>query len=178
MQDHDTSGPKDPHTEILKQRSCTNCPTILIQRSRTSGPIRSWFSGPKDPATEILHKCSYRILIQVVQRIIHTEILKQRSCTSGPTGSWYRDLAQVVLEDPDTSGSKASWYEILCKWSYRILIQVVRILIQRSCYKCRADLLSLLVGVRSHTLFGVSCRDNDVFHLLRKVSSIIWFSHL
>ena len=142
MQDHDTSGPKDPHTEILKQRSCTNCPTILIQRSRTSGPIRSWFSGPKDPATEILHKCSYRILIQVVQRIIHTEILKQRSCTSGP-------------------GSKASWYEILCKWSYRILIQVVRILIQRSCYKCRADLLSLLVGVRSHTLFGVSCRDNE-----------------
>ena len=160
MQDHDTSGPKDPHTEILKQRSCTNCPTILIQRSRTSGPIRSWYSGPKDPATEILHKCSYRILIQVVQRIIHTEILKQRSCTSGPTGSWYRDLAQVVLEDPDTSGSKASWYEILCKWSYRILIQVVRILIQKSCYKCRADLLSLLVGVRSHTLFGVSCRDN------------------
>ena len=162
MQDHDTSGPKDPHTEILKQRSCTNCPTILIQRSRTSGPIRSWYSGPKDPATEILHKCSYRILIQVVQRIIHTEILKQRSCTSGPTGSWYRDLAQVVLEDPDTSGSKASWYEILRKWSYRILIQVVRILIQRSCYKCRADLLSLLVGVRSHTLFGVSCRDNLV----------------
>ena len=37
---------------------------------------------------------------------------------------------------------------------------MVRILIQRSCYKCRADLLSLLVGVRSHTLFGVSCRDN------------------
>ena len=39
---------------------------------------------------------------------------------------------------------------------------MVRILIQRSCYKCRADLLSLLVGVRSHTLFGVSCRDNFV----------------
>ena len=136
MQDHDTSGPKDPHTEILKQRSCTNCPTILIQRSRTSGPIRSWNSGPKDPATEILHKCSYRILIQVVQRIIHTEILKQRSCTSCPTGSWYRYLAQVVLEDPDTVGQKILT-EILYKCSYRILIQVVqRILTQRSCTSC------------------------------------------
>ena len=31
---------------------------------------------------------------------------------------------------------------------------------RRSCYKCRANLPSLLVGVRSHTLFGVSCRDN------------------
>ena len=35
---------------------------------------------------------------------------------------------------------------------------------RRSCYKCRANLPSLLVGVRSHTLFGVSCRDN-VFNL-------------
>ena len=347
MQDPDTSGPKDPHTEILKQRSCTSCPTILIQRSRTSAPIGSWYSGPKDLATEILHKCSYRIQMQVVQRIIHTEILKQRSCTScptgswyrylaqvvledpdtvgqkilteilykcsykiviqvvqriltqrsctscptgswyrdlaqvrlqdpdtvgqkillqrsctsaptgsrckwskgsctqrswnrdlaqvvprswyrdlaqvglydpdtvgqkillqrsctsaptgswykwskvhteilkqrsctsGPTGSWYRDLAQVVLEDPDTSGSKASWYEILCKWSYRILIQVVRILIQRSCYKCRADLLSLLVGVRSHTLFGVSCRDNFFcfFWFSKLLSQIGWINY-
>ena len=150
------SSHRDAEREILHKLSHR----ILIQRSRTSAPTGSWYSGPKDPATEILHKCSYRILIQAVQRLMHTEILKQRSCTSCLTGSWYRDLAQVVLEDPDTSGSKASWYEILCKWSYRILIQVVRILIQRSCYKCRADLLSLLVGVRSHTLFGVSCRDN------------------
>ena len=136
MQDPDTSGPKDPHTEILKQRSCTSCPTILIQRSRTSAPIGSWYSGPKDLATEILHKCSYRILIQVVQRIIHTESLKQRSCTSCPTGSWYRYLAQVVLEDPDTVGQKILT-EILYKCSYRILIQVVqRILTQRSCTSC------------------------------------------
>ena len=136
MQDPDTSGPKDPHTEILKQRSCTSCPTILIQRSRTSAPIGSWYSGPKDLATEILHKCSYRIQMQVVQRIIHTEILKQRSCTSCPTGSWYRYLAQVVLEDPDTVGQKILT-EILYKCSYRILIQVVqRILTQRSCTSC------------------------------------------
>ena len=27
LQDPDTSGPKDPHTEILKHRSCTSCPT-------------------------------------------------------------------------------------------------------------------------------------------------------
>ena len=133
MQDPDTSGPKDPHTEILKQRSCTSCPTILIQRSRTSAPIGSWYSGPKDLATEILHKCSYRIQMQVVQRIIHTEILKQRSCTSCPTGSWYRYLAQVVLEDPDTVGHKILT-EILYKCSYKIVIQVVqRILTQRSC---------------------------------------------
>ena len=110
------------------------------------------------PDTEILHKWSYRILIQrakrsccrdLVQVLLqdpdtsgpkdhHTEILKQRSCTSCPTGSWYRDLAQVVLEDPDTSGPEASWYEILCKWSYRILIQVVQKdpyteMMQRSC---------------------------------------------
>ena len=48
-------------------------------------------------------------------RDLAQEILVQRSCTSGPTGSWcthpdreisrkrsaYRDLAQVVLQDPD-----------------------------------------------------------------------------
>ena len=138
------SSHRDPETEILQKLSRR----ILIQRSRTSAPIiRSWYSGPKDPTTEILHKCSYRILIQVVQRIIHTEILKQRSCTSCPTGSWYRDLAQVVLEDPtedpDTSGPKASWYEILCKWSYRILMQVVQKdtyteMIKRSCTSANA----------------------------------------
>ena len=74
---------------------------------------------------------------------MHTEILKQRSCTSCLTGSWYRDLAQVVLEVPDTSSPKASWYEILCKWSYRILIQVVQKdpyteMIQRSCTSANA----------------------------------------
>ena len=139
LQDPDTSGPKDPHTEILHKLSHR----ILIQRSRTSAPTGSWYSGPKDPATEILHKCSYRILIQAVQRLMHTEILKQRSCTSCLTGSWYRDLAQVVLEVPDTSSPKASWYEILCKWSYRILIQVVQKdpyteMIQRSCTSANA----------------------------------------
>ena len=97
LQDPDTSGPKissyrDPETQILYKLSHR----ILIQRSRTSAPIGSWYSGPKDPATEILYKCSYRILIQVVQRI-----LTQRS--------WNRDLAQVVPQDLDT--------EILHKWS-------------------------------------------------------------
>ena len=139
LQNRDTSGPKDPHTEILHKLSHR----ILIQRSRTSAPTGSWYSGPKDPATEILHKCSYRILIQAVQRLMHTEILKQRSCTSCLTGSWYRDLAQVVLEVPDTSSPKASWYEILCKWTYRILIQVAQKdpyteMIQRSCTSANA----------------------------------------
>ena len=56
---------------------------------------------------------------------------------------------------------------------------MVRILIQRSCYKCRADLLSLLVGVRSHTLFGVSCRDNELFFWVGgclKDDVVIWGS--
>ena len=148
---------QDPDKEILRK-----CPhnrdlvQVLLQDPDTS--------GPKDP---------------------HTEILKHRSCTSCPTGSWYScptgDLAQVVVQDPDTSGPKDPDTEILYKWSYRILIQVVqkdphteilsctsankwckRILMRRSCYKCRANLPSLLVGVRSHTLFGVSCRDNMV----------------
>ena len=115
LQDPDTSGPKNPHTEILRQ---------------------------------ILHKLSSRILIQWSNRIPI-----QRSCTSGRTGSWhkrskgpwYRDLVQVVLQDPDTSGPKGSWHrdperdlalhtEILHKWSYRIPTQAVqRIPIQRSC---------------------------------------------
>ena len=38
-------------------------------------------------------------------------------------------------------------------------------LCRRLCYKCRADLPSLLVGVHSHTLFGVSCRDNFRFYV-------------
>ena len=54
-----------------------------------------------------------------------------------------------MIQRSCTSGPTKSWY----KWSKRILIQT-------SSYKCRADLLSLLVGARSHTLFGVSCRDN------------------
>ena len=120
LPDPDTSGPKDPHTEILKHRSCTSCPT---------GSKGSSYRDPeRDLAlvllhTEILHKWSYRIPTQAVQRI-----LIQRSCTSGPTRSWYkwskmiliqrswdRDLALVLLQDSD-------------KWSKRI-----RILKQRSC---------------------------------------------
>ena len=177
LQDPDTSGPRDPHThtEILKHRSCTSCPTGSWYSgptgSRYSGSKGSWYrdfaqvvledpdtSGPKDPGTEILYKWSYRILIQVVQKYPHTEILKHRSCTSCPTGSWYsgptgsrysgskgswyRDFAQVVLEDPDTCGPKDPGTEILYKWSYRILIQVVQkyphteILKHRSCTSC------------------------------------------
>ena len=109
LQDPDTSGPRDPHThtEILKHRS--------------------------------LHKLSNRILIQWSNRIPiqwFKRILIQRSCTSGPRGSWhkrskgpwYRDLVQVLLQDPDTSGPKVSSYrdpetQILYKLSHRILIQ-------------------------------------------------------
>ena len=180
---------------------------ILKQRSCTSGPTKSWYkwsksprgSSYRDPETEILHKCYYRILRQVVQKgswywdlaqvvlqdpgTSGKRILIQRSCTSGPTASWYKWsthgldtrswrqrsctrglagtwkvswFAQVVLQDPETSGPKGSSYRDpeteRYKWSKRILIQ-------RSCYKCRANLPSLLVGVHSHTLFGVSCRD-------------------
>ena len=116
----------------------------------------------KNLNTEILHKWSYRILVQVVQKDPNQRsctsdptgswykwserILKQRFCTSDPTGSWYkwskriliRDLAQVVLQDPDTSGPKGSWY--------------------RDPAPNVAKLPSLLVGAHSHTLFGVSCR--------------------
>ena len=145
---------------------------ILTQRSWNTDLAQVVQQDPdtvvqQDPDTEILHKWSYRVLTQAVQRT-----LIQRSCTSGPTGSWYkwskriliqrswarsctsattyRDLAQVVLQDPNTSGPKDPDTEILYKWSYKILIQVVQnactsgwkgswygsfksILIQRSC---------------------------------------------
>ena len=134
---------------------------ILTQRSWNTDLAQVVQQDPdtvvqRDPDTEILHKWSYRVLTQAVQRT-----LIQRSCTSGPTGSWYkwskriliqrswarsctsattyRDLAQVVLQDPNTSGPKDPDTEILYKWSYKILIQVVQndphtgILRQRSC---------------------------------------------
>ena len=221
LQDPDTQISHKCAYRILMQWSKRSCHRDLVQGPDTS--------GPKDPDTEILkffflHKLSHRTLIQWSKRIPiqwSRRILIQRSCRSGPRGSWHkrskrsrnRDLAQVVLQDPDTSGPKGSYTytgawkesrsliqrsctsdptgpwckrfeirkdldtdldpdaEIWRKWSYRILVQVVRgptgswykwstrVLIQRSCYKCRADLPSLLVGVHSHTLFGVSCRD-------------------
>ena len=91
-------------------------------------------SGPKvdpntDPETEILQKWSYRILIEVIQDP-DTEILHK--CPHN------RDLVQVLLQDPDTSGPKNPHTEILRqilhKLSSRILIQWSnRIPIQRSC---------------------------------------------
>ena len=48
-------------------------------------------SGPKDPDTEILYKWSYRILIQVVQKDPHTEILSEI----------LHKCQQVVQKDPD-----------------------------------------------------------------------------
>ena len=138
LQDPDRSGPKDPHTEILKHRSCTSCPTgswysgpkgsdrdlaeVVLQDPDRSDPTRSW---------EILHKCPYnRDLVQV---------LLQDPDTSGPRiltqRSWNTDLAQVVQQDPDTVvqqdpdtvvqkdpdteflRSQGPWY----KWSKRIL---------------------------------------------------------
>ena len=101
MQDPDTSGPKDLHTEILKQRSCTSCPTGSWYRDLSKG------SSHRDPETEILHKLSHRILIQrSVQRI-----LTQRS--------WNRDLAQVVPQDLDTEISHKCAYRILMQWAKR-----------------------------------------------------------
>ena len=132
---------------ILIQRSCTSGPTgswhncstrILIQRSCTSGPTGSWYKW----STRLLIQGSWnRRLAQVALQNPDTEILRQWSCTSatpgswykwsGPKGSWYRDLAQAALQDPHTSDPKGSSYtdpeaEILLKWSYRILLQVVQ----------------------------------------------------
>ena len=55
---------------------------------------------------------------------------RQRSCTKK---FWYTDLAQVVLQDPDTSGPKGSSYrdpetescKSFKKWSYRILNRIL-----------------------------------------------------
>ena len=105
------SSHRDPETQILHKLSNR----ILIQWPKGS----SYRDPERDLAlvllhTEILQKWSYRIPTQAVQRI-----LIQRSCTSGPTRSWYkwskmiliqrswdRDLALVLLQDPDTSGPK------------------------------------------------------------------------
>ena len=68
----------------------------------------------------------------------------QRSCTSGPigsvlqepekdpdasgrTGAWYRDLAQVVRQDPDKKDPHTA---ILPKCYYRTLIQAVQKFLQ------------------------------------------------
>ena len=119
-QDPDTSGPKG-----LIQRSCTSVLITGILYKCSCRILIQWPKGSsyRDPErdlalvllhTEILHKWCYRIPTQAVQRI-----LIQRSCTSGPTRSWYkwskmiliqrswdRDLALVLLQDPDTSGPK------------------------------------------------------------------------
>ena len=146
----DTSGPQ----EILN-REIQVIKRSLKQRSCTSAPAGSWYkwskgSSHRDPETQILHKLSNRILIQLSNRIPiqwSRRIPIQRSCTCAPAGSWYkwskgpwyRDLVQVVLQNPDTSGPKDPDTEILYKWSYKILIQVVQndphteILRQRSC---------------------------------------------
>ena len=100
---------------ILLQRSCTSVPTqypvtgskISVSGSLCEDPLDHLY---QDLDTEISHKCTYSILIQWAKR----------SC--------YRDLAQVLLEDPDTSGPKDHSHrdpetEILDKLSHRILIQ-------------------------------------------------------
>ena len=103
----------------------------MIQRSCTSANAGSWYKWskkvvqqdpPKNPASR--YKWSKRILIQ-----------RSHKVGRGWKGSaWYRDLAQVVLQDHDTSGPEGSWYrdphtEIFHKWFYSFLIQVV----QKSC---------------------------------------------
>ena len=100
LQDPDTNASKDSHTEILKHRSCRSNPT----GSRYNGPEGSRYrdlalvvvqdpdtSGPKDPDTEILYKWSYRILIQVVQKDPHTEILSEI----------LHKCQQMMQKDPD-----------------------------------------------------------------------------
>ena len=66
----------------------------MLLKDDTSGPqeiLNRDTSNQKEPEAEILHKFGYKILIQVVQKDPHTEILRQ----------------------------------ILHKWLKRILIQVV-----------------------------------------------------
>ena len=113
---------------------------VVLQDSDTSGPKGSSY---RDPRTD---------LAQVVQdpdaeSKWSKRILTQRSHRVGPTGAWKE--SRSLIQRSCTSATTGSWD----KWSKRIRIQ-------GSCYTCRADLPSLLVGVHSHTLFGVSCRDN------------------
>ena len=117
---------KDPHAEILRQRSCTSATgswykwskriliqwsrRILIQRSCTSGPTRILTQAvQKDPDTEILYKWSYRILIQVVQKDPHTETLRQRFCTSATTGSWYKWSKRILIQRFCVGGPTGFW---------------------------------------------------------------------
>ena len=78
QQDPDTVVQQDPDTVVQKDPDTDNC----------SDPDTS---GPKDPDTEILYKWSYRILIQVVQKDPHTEILSEI----------LHKCQQVVQKDPD-----------------------------------------------------------------------------
>ena len=118
---------RDPHTEILHKRSCRIlmqtswqrdlAQEILIQRSCTSDLLRRSWHGHLAQEILIHRSCTsaptgfcWRDLKHLVQ-----EILIQRFCTRSPTGSWrrhpdreilqkrsaYRDLAQVVIQDPD-----------------------------------------------------------------------------
>ena len=122
LQEPDTSAPKGSSHRELERAWDRDLAEVVLQDPDTV---------VQGPDTEILflHKWSYRILIQVVQKGSSSwdrdltsgptgswykwskrmRILKQRSCTSGPTGSSYRDLAQVVFQDPDRSGRKGSW---------------------------------------------------------------------
>ena len=61
-----------PHTEILRQRSCTSAYYAILD---TSGPKASWCR----PHIEILHRWSYRILRKVVEKDPETEILRKCS---------------------------------------------------------------------------------------------------
>ena len=125
-------------SKILIQRSSAS----VLQDPDTSGPKGSSY---RDPETEISHKCYYRILIQVVQKDHNTEILRHRTCMievvlhnpdtqishkcayrilmQWSKRSCHRDLVQVLLQGPDTSGPKDPHIEILIlhKLSNRIL---------------------------------------------------------
>ena len=156
----------------------------LIQRSCKSGPTGSWCKDldtdilRRDPHTEILHKCFHSILLRRSwHRHLAPEILIQWSCTSAPKGScWgdpntdtlqrssYRDLAQVLLQDPAekilthtscTRNPHTPIYRILPRSSWQTFWQIdlaQEIRIQRSCTSgCRRS----------------SCRDSDteIWHI-------------
>ena len=125
QQDPDTVVQHDP-TEILQKWSYRILIEVILQ-----DPDKEILR--KCPHNRVLvYKCSCRILIQLVQRI-----LTQRSSNTDLAQVVQQDPHTVVQQDPDTVVLQDPDTEILHKWSYRTLTQrsykwSKRILIQRS----------------------------------------------
>ena len=60
---------------------------VVLQDPDRSGPQGSWYRWSWDRG---LAQVVLQILMQVVQKDPHTEILRQGFCTSATTGSWYK----------------------------------------------------------------------------------------